>query len=99
MTSSRSYRKTASPRGLSRKPRQKRRLSTASVTAGGFMDFTGAAVPISDVGFASATTFLRIESEDLWTVLNVETHGYGFLADRRPLILFERHIFHKRTAR
>ncbi len=61
------------------------------------MDFTGAAVPISDVGFASATTFLGIESEDLWTVLNVETHGYGFLADRRPLILFERHIFHKRT--
>ena len=27
----------------------------------------------------------------------METRGFGFLPDRRPLILFERHIFHKRT--
>lgn len=29
----------------------------------------------------------------LWTVLAVETSGAGYLADRRPKILFERHIF------
>lgn len=62
------------------------------------MDFAGTAVPMSDVGFASAASFLGAEPEDLWTVLNVETRGYGFLPDRRPLILFERHIFHRQTA-
>ncbi len=30
-------------------------------------------------------------------VLSVEAHGCGFLADRRPLILFERHVFHRHT--
>ncbi|MGH9197057.1 MAG: N-acetylmuramidase domain-containing protein, partial [Acidimicrobiia bacterium] len=30
-------------------------------------------------------------------VLTVETHGFGFLTDRRPQILFERHIFSKLT--
>lgn len=29
--------------------------------------------------------------------MSVETAGSGFLADRRPKILFERHIFHNRT--
>ena len=30
-------------------------------------------------------------------MLTVETKGWGFLADRRPTILFERHIFSRRT--
>src|SRR4029077_1061427 len=28
---------------------------------------------------------------------SVETAGCGFLADRRPRLLFERHVFHRRT--
>jgi hypothetical protein len=31
-------------------------------------------------------------------VLKVETSGCGFLADRRPQILFERHVFHRQTS-
>jgi len=30
--------------------------------------------------------------------MSVETGGCGFLSDRRPVILFERHIFHRQTA-
>lgn len=33
----------------------------------------------------------------MWAVLSAETSGCGFLADRRPKILFERHIFHRLT--
>jgi hypothetical protein len=33
----------------------------------------------------------------LWSLITVETRGCGFFADRRPQILFERHIFSKRT--
>lgn len=33
----------------------------------------------------------------LWSVLAVESRGFGFLPNRRPKILFERHIFFKET--
>jgi hypothetical protein len=35
---------------------------------------------------------------ELWSVLAVETSGCGYLPDRRPKILFERHIFSRLTA-
>ena len=35
----------------------------------------------------------------MWSVVTVETAGCGFLPDRRPTILFERHIFSTRTGR
>lgn len=34
---------------------------------------------------------------ELWAVLDVETSGRGFLASRRPQILFERHVFSAET--
>jgi hypothetical protein len=34
---------------------------------------------------------------ELWSVLSVETSGFGYLPDRRPKILFERHIFSRLT--
>src|SRR5262249_3233495 len=40
---------------------------------------------------------LRCDAASLWAILSVETRGFGFLADRRPKILFERHIFSART--
>jgi hypothetical protein len=33
----------------------------------------------------------------LWAVLTVESAGFGFLPDKRPKILYERHIFHRET--
>jgi hypothetical protein len=61
------------------------------------ISFTGAAVPISQTGFGNATALNGIENEALWAVLSVETSGCGFLPDRRPKILFERHIFSRLT--
>jgi hypothetical protein len=40
---------------------------------------------------------MGIKAAELWTVPTVETSGYGFLPDRRPKILFERHIFSRET--
>jgi hypothetical protein len=60
-------------------------------------DFVGAATPISPAGFDQATLLLGSGAAEIWTVLEVETKGFGYLADRRPAILFERHIFHKLT--
>jgi N-acetylmuramidase len=59
--------------------------------------FAGAAAPLSQDGMDSVLDLLGVKAPDIWAVLTVETKGCGFLADRRPLILFERHIFHRRT--
>jgi hypothetical protein len=62
------------------------------------MDFAGTATPLSAQGFAEATDLLGVDAAAIWAILSVETGGCGFLPDRRPLILFERHIFHRRTS-
>jgi len=61
--------------------------------------FTGPGSPVSSGGFASAIGRIGLAGEEasLWSVLAVETRGFGFLPDRRPKILFERHVFHRRT--
>ncbi|MGG7377547.1 N-acetylmuramidase domain-containing protein, partial [Escherichia coli] len=33
----------------------------------------------------------------MWAVIHVESSGAGYQADRRPKILFERHVFHRLT--
>jgi len=40
---------------------------------------------------------LSVGAASIWAVLEVETSGCGFLEDRRPTILYERHIFHRLT--
>jgi hypothetical protein len=40
---------------------------------------------------------LAVKAPEIWSVLAVETSGCGFLADRRPQILYERHYFHRLT--
>ncbi|HEX3064605.1 MAG TPA: N-acetylmuramidase domain-containing protein [Dongiaceae bacterium] len=59
--------------------------------------FRAAASGLSAAGFADCATVLKVNAPELWSVLTVETRGCGFLPDRRPAILFERHIFHKLT--
>lgn len=60
-------------------------------------EFTGAAAPLSSQGVEACTQRLSVQSAEIWTVLTVETRGCGFFEDRRPAILFERHIFHRLT--
>jgi hypothetical protein len=56
------------------------------------------ATPLTDAAFASALTTLGIDAPTLWSMLRVESAQGGFFADRRPQILYERHIFSSLTA-
>jgi len=59
--------------------------------------FQGAGLPLSSAGLAQTSGALGVAAPEVWTVLAVETPGCGFLPDRRPVIRFERHIFHRLT--
>lgn len=59
--------------------------------------FFGKAAPLTQQGFNEVLKQLGGDAPSLWALLTVETRGFGFFPDRRPKILFERHIFHKRT--
>lgn len=70
----------------------------AVVTRSAVSDFRGEgrAITVADIEIASAE--LNVEVEALWAVKVVESGSWGsFLKDGRPPILFERHIFHRRT--
>jgi hypothetical protein len=60
-------------------------------------EFKGTALPLDQEGISEVTGRMGIKAVELWTVLTVETSGCGFLPDRRPKILFERHIFSRET--
>jgi hypothetical protein len=59
--------------------------------------FEGSATALSSDGMALCAEALHVSNPEIWAVLSVETSGCGYLADRRPQILFERHIFHRLT--
>lgn len=59
--------------------------------------FVGAALPLTDADIAAAAAQLGIEAAIVRAVDEVESRGRGFLPDTRPTILFERHIFARRT--
>ena len=67
----------------------------------GPLDFSGTGQPLVDADMEQALSVLGLEPgadlPALWSVLTVESRGFGFLADRRPKLLFERHIFYKQT--
>jgi hypothetical protein len=63
------------------------------------MDFAEAARPLHTDSLTAAATHVGVDPAVLWSVVVVETSGCGFLPDRRPAILFERHIFSSRTGR
>ncbi len=68
------------------------------------MKFVGRGQPLTRAGLNKALAILGLDANDaayIWTVVEVETagltQGFGFRVDRRPQILFERHIFRKFT--
>jgi len=54
-------------------------------------------MPLSAAGLANVSSQLETRQPEIWCVLHVETSGCGFLPDRRPQILFERHKFSDQT--
>lgn len=65
------------------------------------MEFAGTGTPLSEAGMQAALLAMGMDPKAdmpvLWAVLAVESRGFGFLPDRRPKILFERHIFRRET--
>ncbi|SRR6266852_241199 len=61
------------------------------------LPFQGTARALSSDGLAEVANQLGVFAPEIWTILAVETSGCGYLADRRPQILYERHIFHRLT--
>lgn len=59
--------------------------------------FLGKSIPLTQHGIDLAANEIGADSTLLWALIAVETGGFGFLEDRRPKILFERRIFHRRT--
>lgn len=61
------------------------------------LEFTGTSLAMTENGLNTAAQKLGVSPVEIWTVFEVETKGCGFLPDRRPPILYERHIFHRLT--
>lgn len=61
------------------------------------MEFVRRSLALSAGGLAGAAQALSVSEASIWALLAVETAGCGFLEDRRPNILYERHIFHRLT--
>ncbi len=61
------------------------------------MEFQGTGAPATREGILAVLDMLNVKLPQLLAVVTVETSGCGCLADRRPAILFERHIFSKQT--
>jgi N-acetylmuramidase/Putative peptidoglycan binding domain len=60
-------------------------------------EFVGPGTPLTEQGISKAAASLGVGAAELWAVMSVETSGCGFLPDKRPKILFERHLFHRLT--
>lgn len=61
------------------------------------VEFAAKASALSSQGIDEASQVAGVGAPEIWSVLAVETSGCGFLTDRRPKLLFERHIFHRLT--
>jgi hypothetical protein len=61
------------------------------------MEFATTGLALTTDGISGILEESELGAADLWSVLSVETSGCGYLPDRRPKILFERHIFSRLT--
>src|SRR4030088_1114710 len=70
---------------------------TTRLRKGPMTEFIGVGTPLTDNGFRDILQSAGLEAAEIWSVLSVETSGCGYLRDRRPKILFERHVFSRLT--
>ena len=59
--------------------------------------FTGRGSALDSDTFDNAAETLGVDAAKLWAVVEIEAKRCGFLPDRRPVILFERHKFSEKT--
>lgn len=60
-------------------------------------EFTGKSLPLDTEGLQGTLDLLGASAAQLWAVVRIETSGCGYLADRRPKVLYERHVFSRLT--
>ncbi|BCX68651.1 MULTISPECIES: N-acetylmuramidase domain-containing protein [Pseudomonas] len=60
-------------------------------------EFRSHGAALDDEGLENALDLAKVSAAQLWAVLAVETSGNGYFSDRRPKILFERHVFSRLT--
>ena len=60
-------------------------------------DFIGKARALTSEDLNAAVAIAGCTPAELWTVVAVETSGCGYQSNRRPQILYERHVFHRLT--
>ena len=60
------------------------------------VDFKGRAASLTGSEFKEVAASLSVEPGILYAIAVVASSGYGF-SDKRPRVLFERHIFHRLT--
>src|SRR5438874_91528 len=60
-------------------------------------EFVGRTLALTRDGLDTTPDAISVGLPELWAVIAVETSGCGFFADRRPQILYERHLFHALT--
>lgn len=61
------------------------------------LEFIGEGRALNSETFGGAAEMLGVDAAKLWAVVEIEAKRCGFLPDRRPVILFERHKFHEKT--
>src|SRR6185295_6389105 len=61
-------------------------------------EFIGSGTPLTANGLRDILQSAELAPAEIWSVLSVENSGCGYLRDRRPKVLFERHIFSRLTA-
>src|SRR5262245_31194386 len=79
------------------KKKSRARPSAARRDSKPMTEFSGTGPPLTADGLTAIASEARLGLPELWAVLSVETSGCGYLPDRRPKILFERHVFSRLT--
>ena len=62
------------------------------------MNFVGAAKKLDDIDLPKIGRLIGVGEDEIHAVLDTETRGTGFDSQKRPIILFEPHIFYKQLA-
>lgn len=74
-------------------PRIRLRVESGKAMA----EFVGSAHALSSNGLLHAASEIGVGAAEIWTVLATEAGACGYLKDRRPCILYERHVFWRLT--
>jgi hypothetical protein len=61
------------------------------------LEFSGNGTALTAGGLTKTLRLSQLGAPELWAVVFVETAGYGYMSDRRPKLIFERHVFSRLT--